>query len=342
MANNFFPPLLHKRTSVSGKIPNTSIIAAGEISINMADGILYSTNGLNVFPVGANNVNINVSNTIVVNSCFVANSTGTFHSSNVSAPIFKGVLTLPSYTSNNLPSASVLGAGSMIYLSDDPLGGLILYSDGNNFIKASPISSKIIPSGWDATVIGPNWSVSQGGALATYTNSSAWSTVRGAKGRTGANYFEMTISSRTGNYILFGLMDATSGSAGLAAYNPPNCVGINITAPGINVSTGTGWSTTVSGLTCVAGDVVGIAYDTSIGKFWYTKNGQYLTAEINPVAGGTAPAAGNSAGAHGSFPVGTTIYAFVACPYSTTCALKIATATSQFAYAPPPGFTPHG
>ena len=42
-----------KRTSVSGRVPNTSQLTAGELGLNMADQILYASNGSVVFPIGS-------------------------------------------------------------------------------------------------------------------------------------------------------------------------------------------------------------------------------------------------------------------------------------------------
>jgi hypothetical protein len=69
MANNLIQV---KRTSVSGRVPNTSILHTGELALNMADGILYSSNGTAVFEVGANNTNATVSGNLVINK-LVAN-----------------------------------------------------------------------------------------------------------------------------------------------------------------------------------------------------------------------------------------------------------------------------
>lgn len=74
MANNIFQA---KRTSVSGRTPNTTgsyatnsqYIAAGEFGLNMADGILYTSNGSAIIEVGANN------SKLVVGTTFIANST---------------------------------------------------------------------------------------------------------------------------------------------------------------------------------------------------------------------------------------------------------------------------
>jgi hypothetical protein len=66
-----------KRTSVAGRKANTATIDTGELAINVTDGILYSTNGSVVFEVGANNTNVNVSNTITVNALSANGEIGT-------------------------------------------------------------------------------------------------------------------------------------------------------------------------------------------------------------------------------------------------------------------------
>ena len=73
MANNIFQA---KRTNVSGRQPNTTgsyvtnsqYIAAGEFALNMADGILYSSNGSAVITVGANQVNQRITNSITIDN----------------------------------------------------------------------------------------------------------------------------------------------------------------------------------------------------------------------------------------------------------------------------------
>ena len=71
MANNIFQV---KRTSTSGRQPNTTgsyatnsqYISAGEFALNMADGILYSSNGSAVIEVGANNSALNTNGNITL------------------------------------------------------------------------------------------------------------------------------------------------------------------------------------------------------------------------------------------------------------------------------------
>ena len=82
MANN---KIQVKRTTVSGRQPNTTgsyatnsqYIAAGEFALNMADGILYTSNGSAVIPIGANNVNINVTGNATIKAIIANGSIGT-------------------------------------------------------------------------------------------------------------------------------------------------------------------------------------------------------------------------------------------------------------------------
>lgn len=82
MANNVF---YVKRTATSGRTPNTTAsyatnaqyIAAGELALNMADGILYTSNGSALITVGANVVNKNVTGTLTVKAVSANGGTGT-------------------------------------------------------------------------------------------------------------------------------------------------------------------------------------------------------------------------------------------------------------------------
>ena len=67
-----------KRTSVSGRAANsTTLPNPGELALNMADGILYSTNGSFVFEVGANNTNIRVTGNANIKAIIANSSLGT-------------------------------------------------------------------------------------------------------------------------------------------------------------------------------------------------------------------------------------------------------------------------
>ena len=96
-----------KRTTVSGRTPNTSdpantqYIDTGELALNLTDGKMFSSNGTVQFEVGANLTNQNVSNTAnaashTVGSNFIANSTaiiGTGYA-NISTSVNSALLTV--------------------------------------------------------------------------------------------------------------------------------------------------------------------------------------------------------------------------------------------------------
>jgi hypothetical protein len=81
LANN---KITVKRTSTSGRQPNTTAsyatnsqyISAGELALNMADGILYSSNGSSVIAIGANQVNQSVTGILTVKAISSNGTTG--------------------------------------------------------------------------------------------------------------------------------------------------------------------------------------------------------------------------------------------------------------------------
>jgi len=75
MANNL---IQIKRTSVSGRAANsTTLTNPGELALNMADGIMYSTNGSVIFEIGANNTNVKVTGNATINAIVANGSLGT-------------------------------------------------------------------------------------------------------------------------------------------------------------------------------------------------------------------------------------------------------------------------
>jgi len=76
-----------KRSSVPGKVPNTTTLSIGELGLNLTDQVLYSSNGTGVFEVGANVVTQTVNTALTVgnssintsaNSTAVSTGTGNF------------------------------------------------------------------------------------------------------------------------------------------------------------------------------------------------------------------------------------------------------------------------
>ena len=138
MANNL---IQFKRTSVSGRAANTTTLTnAGELALNMADGIMYSTNGSVVFEIGANNTNARVSNTLTVKAIsangsagsaeqvLTSNGNGTYWSSVATGGFANGqsisvnnFVVTGSFTANNSTgqSGQVLASnGSSVYWAD--------------------------------------------------------------------------------------------------------------------------------------------------------------------------------------------------------------------------------
>lgn len=71
MANNIFQ---HKRSTVSGVVPTTGDLSAGELGINLADKKLFTANSSVVFELGSNLTSVYVGNTtsaLTVNSTLV-------------------------------------------------------------------------------------------------------------------------------------------------------------------------------------------------------------------------------------------------------------------------------
>lgn len=73
MANTVFKL---RRSSVAGKVPNTSTLSIGELAINLTDRLLYSSDGSVIFEIGANTTNSNVSNTLTVRAISANGSNG--------------------------------------------------------------------------------------------------------------------------------------------------------------------------------------------------------------------------------------------------------------------------
>ncbi len=73
MANNKFQ---HKRSTVSGVVPTTGDISAGELGINLADRRVFTSNGTAVFELGSNLTNLSVTANLTVRSIIANNSLG--------------------------------------------------------------------------------------------------------------------------------------------------------------------------------------------------------------------------------------------------------------------------
>jgi hypothetical protein len=156
MANN---KIQIKRTSIPGRTPNTadpsntSFIDAGELAVNLADGILYTSNGSGLIAVGsnlftANVVNLNITGGINANGSFgvptyvlTSNGSGVYWaaSSGSSAPYL-------SYSANTnlylFQSAMFNTANGKVYavLPTSPaVGAYIKVADGGGDKYSNPV-----------------------------------------------------------------------------------------------------------------------------------------------------------------------------------------------------------
>ena len=146
MANN---KIQVKRTSVSGRTANVTssgnsqYIDAGELALNMADGILYSSNGSTLITVGSNLVNQNISGNLTVNAVIAngslgtsgqvltTNSTGVYWS-NVSSGGGSGTVTSVD-SGSGLTGGPITNSGTLSVLANN---GIIANSSGT-FVNAN-------------------------------------------------------------------------------------------------------------------------------------------------------------------------------------------------------------
>lgn len=132
MANN---RVQVKRTSTTGRTPNTTgsyatnsqYISAGELALNMTDGILYTSDGTNLIAVGANLVNQNVTNILTVKAISANGGNG----SSGQVLTTNGTAT---YWATASASAAAGGSNTQIQFNDS---GSANGSAGLTFIKTS-------------------------------------------------------------------------------------------------------------------------------------------------------------------------------------------------------------
>ena len=137
-----------KRSSVAGKVPNTSTLSIGELGLNLTDQILYSSNGTGVFEIGAN-----VTNQTIKTSLLVGNSSVNTTVNSTSVSIGANNLTVgtslyavsngnvgigTSSPTNQLQVTGIIKATSRLYVgstSDDLYsGGIINLSNSTRSI----------------------------------------------------------------------------------------------------------------------------------------------------------------------------------------------------------------
>lgn len=225
MANN---RVQVKRTSTAGRTPNTTgsyatnsqFISAGELALNMADGILYSSNGSSVIEIGANNTNVNSNGNIslTVNAKrlnftplaggsnvyftqqnddnFVFYSTNTLNQSRAIWSVFGNSATSAFALSVPITLGGNLTLGSFAVSANGGVGtsGQVLTSNGSATYWATAGAASSLLDTQDTAPGGPSdgklyWNSALGKLLIYYSdaNTSQWveATPTGAPGPTG-------------------------------------------------------------------------------------------------------------------------------------------------------------
>ena len=161
-----------KRTSTSGRVANTSdvanstYIAAGELALNMADGILYSSNGSVAIEIGANNTSVRITGGLTIDNAKQIN----FKTVNAAAASF-----LTQQNDDNF----VFYSTNASYAAR-PVWGIYANSSTSNLQIYVPLqlNSTIIANGSPGTAgqiltssaTGIYWSAAAGGGTVTQVN----------------------------------------------------------------------------------------------------------------------------------------------------------------------------
>jgi len=120
-----------KRTAISGRAANTQTLTnPAEVALNMADGIMYSTNGSVVFEIGANTTNSNVSGNLTVKAIIANNSVGSAGNllvSNGTVDYWRSLFT----ASSTPPTNAVYG--EIWYSTDDNKPYMLVTDGGGSF-----------------------------------------------------------------------------------------------------------------------------------------------------------------------------------------------------------------
>jgi len=138
MANTTFQL---RRSSVAGKVPNTSTLSIGELGLNLTDQVLYSSNGTGIFEIGSNISTLSVTTIIANGSTGTANqvltSNGTVsYWANSSgggggSAYFKG---------NYGPIGSATDANNLMRINSNTQTNNITISTGENALMVGPIT----------------------------------------------------------------------------------------------------------------------------------------------------------------------------------------------------------
>jgi hypothetical protein len=272
MANN---KIQFKRTSVSGRTPNTSVstnnafIDAGEISFNITDKKAFSSNGTALFEIGGNLSSIQVTGNSVLNGIIAngsigsagqvltSNSTGTYWSTSTTGTV-TNIATANGVSGGPITSTGTIGLVVNTGLSVNT-SGLFVNTSYINTISANNSSflGGIVSTGYQTTA-----GLSANVATLTSNNST------NAFGKTEINLNVNNALTSNNSTYLGGLVSTgyqttaglSSNVATLTANNANNLLGRTWAAPGTIGSTtaNTGAFTTVNATSVGVGANVNI------------------------------------------------------------------------------------
>jgi len=147
-----------KRTTVSGRLPNTTISAntsyidAGEFAINLADGKVVSSNGTVTFEVGANLSSLNVASSIAVGGATINSTIYSATANNANNLGGTSLATLQSQITGNAATAYT-NATSYVTTGGYTVSGIVNYS-GNVILTSGNGTNQLLLGTINATSIG--------------------------------------------------------------------------------------------------------------------------------------------------------------------------------------------
>lgn len=258
MANSVFQI---KRTSVSGRAANsTTLTRAGELALNMADGILYSTNGTTIFEVGANNTNVRING----NATFSVN--------------------------NKRLGFTPLAGGSNVYFIQQNDDNFVFYSTNSInqpravfSIFANSVTSNLnfsAPVNFSANVgsITANGSTGSAGQVLASNGTTVYWTTGGGSG---------TVTSVASGNGLTGGPITGSGTLSVSAQTP-----LVANTTGLHIATSAGNGTFTSGISAITVDSVGRVTSVTGSAGYVTSSGVTSVATGNGMTGGTITTTG--------------------------------------------------
>jgi hypothetical protein len=285
-----------RRSSVAGKLPNTSTLSTGELAINLTDQKIYSSDGTNIFEPAAN-----VSTLYVGNSSVYATINSTIYSATSNNTLFVGTVSAANVVSNAQLSSNLAN-----YQTTAGLAANVATLSSNNaaYLGGVAASSYVNTSGsytitgvhtYNANLILGTAGVSANGTygaagqvLTTNSSGTYWSTVTSGGG--GSN--SALLQARQ-QYTGDGTTTVFSVTGGYTANNLDVFVnGVKLrNGTEVNVTNGSTFTISQAPSTGVLIDAVGVStlYTSGVNTLvnqQFTANG---TANSFTISGGYVP-----------------------------------------------------